>query len=182
MKKAALFIRKYALDAGFLVVCFAAALSLAEKPKADYRPDAREVRKDMQRTALSASAGGQQGGREPRTQEKAQAKAQAAPLPNAYKSLTARNIFDPEGRYEKPKELKALPENPYNLIAVFQGKETRAVVREYTGALVSLKVGDKMADGFVVSGIDRLQVTAKKGKEKKVYKIFDVKQNEQKKQ
>ncbi|MCC6347884.1 MAG: hypothetical protein IT388_11905 [Nitrospirales bacterium] len=180
MKKAALLLRKYALDAGFLVLCVVAALSLSERPKPDYRAELKAVRKTEYKNdaVVPASTGGRQEKGEP----KEWGREKEAPGRSAYKSLEARNIFDPEGHYEKPKELKALPENPYNLIAVFQGKETRAVLREYTGAMVSLKVGDRMADGFVVSGIGRLQVTAKKGKERKVYRIFDVKQQEQKKQ
>ncbi|MBZ0157005.1 MAG: hypothetical protein K8I29_12445 [Alphaproteobacteria bacterium] len=179
MKKVALLIRKYFIDTGFLVLCIAVALLLAERPKEDYRTERKAVHPVQQagQKAVTASAGLQQGNREPESPQKGQ-----FPVQSAYKRLEARNIFDPEGHYEKPKELKALPENPYNLIAVFQGRETRAVLREYTGAMVSLKVGDKMVDGFVVSGIDRLQVTAKKGKERKVYRIFDVKQLEQKKQ
>ena len=91
------------------------------------------------------------------------------------RNLEVRNIFEPEGNYEKPKELIIIPENPYNLIAVLEGKEKRAILREYTGRMVSLKIGDKMIDGAVVIKIDKLSVTAKKGAKKKEYRIFDVK-------
>ena len=90
------------------------------------------------------------------------------------RNLEVRNIFEPGGNYEKPPELIIIPENPYNLIAVLEGKEKRAILREYTGRMVSFKVGDKMVDGAVVSSIDRLSVTVKKGKKKKEYRIFDV--------
>ncbi len=91
------------------------------------------------------------------------------------RNLEVRNIFEPDGNYEKPKELIIIPENPYNLIAVLEGKEKKAILREYTGRMVSLKVGDKMIDGAVVIKIDKMSVTAKKGKKEKEYKIFDVK-------
>src|SRR5208282_1258066 len=91
------------------------------------------------------------------------------------RNLEVRNIYEPEGNYEKPPELIIIPENPYNLIAVLQGKEIKAILREYTGRMVSFKIGDKMIDGAVVSSIDRLSVTAKKGKKTKEYRIFDVK-------
>ncbi|MBF0559532.1 MAG: hypothetical protein HQL08_12225 [Nitrospirae bacterium] len=91
------------------------------------------------------------------------------------RNLEVRNIFEPEGNYEKPPELIIIPENPYNLIAVLAGKEKRVIMREYTGRMVSFKTGDKMIDGAVVSEIDKLSVTVKKGKKKKEYKIFEVK-------
>ncbi len=89
--------------------------------------------------------------------------------------MEVRNIFDLEGNYEKPKELIIIPENPYNLIAVLEGKEKRAILREYTGRMVSLKIGDKMVDDAVVIKIDKLSVTAKIGTKKKEYRIFEVK-------
>ncbi len=91
------------------------------------------------------------------------------------RNLEVRNIFEPQGNYEKPPELIIIPENPYNLIAVLQGKEKRALLREYTGRMVSLKIGDKMVDGAIVTGIDSMSVTAKKGKKEKVYRIFEIK-------
>ena len=91
------------------------------------------------------------------------------------RNLVVRNIFEPDGNYEKPKELIIIPENPYNLIAVLEGKGKRAILREYTGRMVSLKMGDKMIDGAVVIKIDKMSVTAKKGKKEKEYRIFEVK-------
>ncbi len=93
-----------------------------------------------------------------------------------YKNLEKRNIFASDGSYVE-KGLIQLPENPYNLIAILQGKEKRAVFREYTGSIVSLKVNDKLIDGAVITHIDRLYVITKKGKVTKEYKIFDVKPN-----
>ena len=97
-----------------------------------------------------------------------------------YKYLAERNIFDPGGNYEKAKELKIIPENPYNLIAILQGKENRAIFLEYTGSALSFKVGDKMIDGAIVKSIGKLSVTVKKGKKLKEYRIFDVKKNKDK--
>ena len=91
------------------------------------------------------------------------------------RSLEVRNIFELDGNYAPPPELIIIPEKPYNLIAVLAGKEKRAIMRDYTGRVVSLKIGDKMIDESVVTDIDRLSVTAKKGKKKKEYRIFEVK-------
>ncbi|MBF0558436.1 MAG: hypothetical protein HQL08_06610 [Nitrospirae bacterium] len=91
------------------------------------------------------------------------------------RNLEVRNIFEPDGNYEKPKELIIIPEKPYNLIAVLEGKEKRAILRDYTGRTVSLKTGDKMIDGSVVISIDKVSVTAKKGKKEMEYRIFNVK-------
>ncbi len=96
------------------------------------------------------------------------------------RNLEARNIFEPKGDYEKPKELIIIPEKPYNLIAVLEGKEKRAILRDYTGRIVSLKAGDKMIDGAVVIKIDKLSITAKKGVKEKEYRIFDVKPQKKK--
>lgn len=93
------------------------------------------------------------------------------------RNLYVRNLFETGGNYAPPPELIIIPENPYNLIAVLEGKEKRAVLRDYTGKVVSLKTGDKMVDGAVVVRIDRLSVTARLGKKEKEYRIFDVKKN-----
>lgn len=93
------------------------------------------------------------------------------------RNLHVRNLFETGGNYAPPPELIIIPENPYNLIAVLEGKEKRAVLRDYTGRVVSLKTGDKMLDGAVVVRIDRLSVTARLGKREKEYRIFDVKKN-----
>lgn len=91
-----------------------------------------------------------------------------------YGHLDKRNVFSEDGSYEK--ELKKIPENAYNLIAVLKGREKRAIFREYTGTLVSVKVGDKLIDGAVVTDIGSMTVRVKKDKDKKEYRIFDVKQ------
>jgi len=95
-------------------------------------------------------------------------------------NIVVRNIFEPDGGYEKPAELIIIPENPYNLIAVLEGKEKQAIMREYTGRMVSFKIGDKMIDGAVVTGMDKMSVTVKRGKKEKEYRIFDVKPKKKK--
>lgn len=94
---------------------------------------------------------------------------------NNYKHLDERNIFSETGSYETAKGLLQIPENPYNLIAVLRGMEKRAVFREFTGNMVSLKVGDKLIDGAVIEDIGDMSVKIKKGKETKDYRIFEVK-------
>lgn len=95
--------------------------------------------------------------------------------PANYKHIEDRNIFSQEGSYEATKGLLQIPENPYNLVAVLRGKEKRAVFREFTGNMVSLKVGDRLIDGAVVNDIDDMSVKIKKGRETKEYRIFEVK-------
>lgn len=74
----------------------------------------------------------------------------------------------------KTKELKKLPENPYNLIAVVLGKEKRAVFKEFTGAIVSFSAGQKLIDGAVISAIGDNRVTVKRGGKMKEYRILHV--------
>jgi hypothetical protein len=92
-----------------------------------------------------------------------------------YEYLAKRNIFSPDGSYEMAKDLIHLPENPYNLIAVLRGNEKRAVFREFTGDVVSLKVGDRLIDGAIITNIEDMAVKVKKGRETKKYRIFEVK-------
>ncbi len=166
--------RKYPVDAGLIAFFLLCALLFAERPKMDYSipasaPFSKGGAGGFDRKAVVPAKG--ESGRSAKTE----------PSPSGvYRYLAERNIFDPDGNYEKPKELKIIPENPYNLIAVLQGKENRAIFREYTGSELSFKVGDKMIDGAIVTHIDRLSVTVKKGKEKKEYRIFDVKPQKKK--
>lgn len=112
----------------------------------------------------------------PTTESSRQAEKEAMhPRTNLYASLEKKNIFSEDGSYEKPKELKKIPEIAYNLLAVLLGKEKRAIMREYTGTMVSVKVGDKLIDDSVVTDIDNLTVRTKKQKTVKEYRIFDVK-------
>lgn len=92
---------------------------------------------------------------------------------NADKELKARNIFTASGAYTDA-DNKPIPANPYTLIGVTQGKETKAIFRDYTGAVLMMTKGQKMMDGSVITRIDRTSVQLKKGEEKTELKAFDV--------
>ncbi|MGA3209241.1 MAG: hypothetical protein ABSE05_15650 [Syntrophales bacterium] len=88
--------------------------------------------------------------------------------------LKNRNIFAESGSYAAPGVIagQALPPNPYKLISVLQGKEKKAVFREYTGAVVTLPVGKKMIDDFIITKIESVSVKLKKDKEEKELRLF----------
>lgn len=92
---------------------------------------------------------------------------------NVYKELKAKNIFTANGAYTDS-DNKPIPANPYTLIGVTQGKETRAIFKDYTGAVLTMIKGQKMMDGSVIIRIDRTSVQFKKGEEKTELKAFDV--------
>jgi hypothetical protein len=161
----ALSFKKYPVDAGLIILFLLCALLFAERPKAVSPTQSVST---SHRFPVSPT----------------QAVPPAPRFPDSpiqpYKNLEARNIFDMDGNYEKPKELKIIPENPYNLIAVLEGKEKRAIFKEYTGSYVSFKKGDKMMDGAIIKDIGSLKVTVKKGKDLKEYRIFEIKKNKDK--
>jgi hypothetical protein len=88
--------------------------------------------------------------------------------------LKDRNIFDSDGIYLKPGEVKKPPppENPYTLIGILEGKERKAVFRDYTGAVVVLDKGKKMIDEAVITRIDARSVIIKKDEKEKEVRIF----------
>lgn len=94
---------------------------------------------------------------------------------DAIKELKARNIFSADGSYAQQTAKIVIPDIPYTLLGVVYGKEKKAFFREFTGAIVSLREGDKMLDEAVVSHIEKRTVKVKKGKEEKEYKIFNIK-------
>ena len=77
------------------------------------------------------------------------------------------------------RQIGLLPEKPYNLIGVLYGKEMKAVFAEYTGSVVTMTVGKKMIDGFVISKIKSTSVKLTERKEEKELKTFDVLNPEQ---
>jgi len=96
------------------------------------------------------------------------------------KELKTRNIFAASGAYSDADAAnQPLPAIPYNLIGVLYGKEMKAVFAEYTGSVVTMTVGKKMIDGFVISKISSTSVKLKRGKEEKELKTFDVLNPEQ---
>ena len=96
------------------------------------------------------------------------------------KELKTRNIFTATGAYtDADAANRPLPEKPYRLIGVLHGKEMKAVFSEYTGSVVTMTVGNKMLDGFVISKIKNTSVKLTRGKEEKELKTFDVLNPEQ---
>ena len=95
------------------------------------------------------------------------------PVDTADKVLRDRNIFSANGAYTDVNN-KQIPANPYTLIGVIQGKETKAVFRDYTGAVITATKGQKMIDGAVITSIAGTSVRLKKDTETKELKAFDV--------
>ena len=87
-------------------------------------------------------------------------------------AIRERNLFAASGAYVESKEQK-MPDNPYNLIAVLQGKEKKAVFRDYTGKVSTLSTGKEMMDKFVIARIDNVSVQLVKGDEKKELRLFN---------
>jgi hypothetical protein len=97
-----------------------------------------------------------------------------------HKALEERNIFAIDGSYTTSGAgAVRLPENPHTLIGILHGKEKKAVFREYTGSIVTLTVGKKLLDGYIITEINSISVKIKKGKERRELRIFDVHNNEQ---
>ena len=88
--------------------------------------------------------------------------------------LKKRNIFSLGGSYTAAKTAnqQIIPENPYTLLAILQGKERSALFREFTGVVITATVRKKMIDGFIVTHISDLNVRLKRGKETKDMGVF----------
>jgi hypothetical protein len=194
-EKIGLFARKYIFDIAIASLFVLFALLLAERPKVDYitlpSVPSPQRRGTNERNIPSPLVGEGEGkgyfrGKDRKTLPAVSGEVSAdqatekdaLPAKERYKDLAKRNIFEADGSYERPKGLIVLPENPYNLIAVLEGKEKRAIFREYTGDMVSFKKGEKMIDGSVIMEIGRMDVKVKKGKNIREYRIFDVKKKE----
>ncbi|MFZ4439707.1 MAG: hypothetical protein ACOYOS_14865 [Syntrophales bacterium] len=87
-------------------------------------------------------------------------------------AIKERNLFAANGSYLESTD-KPMPDNPYNLIAVLQGKEKKAVFRDYLGKVVTFVVGKEMMDKFVIAHIDNVSVQLLKGDEKKELRLFN---------
>jgi hypothetical protein len=87
----------------------------------------------------------------------------------------ARNVFAANGAYADLTTVgKPLPKNPYTLIAIVQGKETKALFRDYTGSMITTTVGQKMIDGSSIVAIGATSVKLKNDKEEREVKLFDI--------
>ncbi len=85
-----------------------------------------------------------------------------------------RNLFSATGRYsEDPAAAAVIPEKPYELIGIVRDGQTAALFREYSGNTVRVKQGYKMLDGFLIETIDGRKVTARRGEEKKEFRVLD---------
>jgi hypothetical protein len=151
-------IRKYTADIIAVFIILAAFIFLAEKPRVNYNPPAAaaaqidkkvvaEVKKELQAVPGTAVS---------------------------YAELEKRNIFIEAGVYAAAgASTPVLPPNPYTLVAVLQGSDKKAVFREYTGAIVTVPVGKKMIDEYVVQGIEGVTVKLRRGNEEKKLTVFN---------
>lgn len=92
-----------------------------------------------------------------------------------YKNIESRNIFSQDGSYGSVSSYatkKKIPDRPYDLIGVFVSEQKKAVLKEYTGKMITSKIGDKLDGGFVVTGIDDISVKLEKNNKEMELKIF----------
>lgn len=151
--------KRYRVDLIFTGLAVILALLLFEKPARvqDQKQSAGKTERLADKAAVKSPAVEQETGRD-----------------KVRRELKARNIFVSDGSYALPAAKKLIPDRPYTLLGVMLGKEKKAVFREYTGSIAYLGEGAKMLDDSVIISIEKLSVTARKGKEKKEYKIFDI--------
>ena len=93
-------------------------------------------------------------------------------------ALAKRNLFEEDGYYVRPVPKKpkiVLPENPYSLVAILMGKDKKAVIRNYTGAIQTLPAGATLIDDGVITEITPVSVKIRNGEKTKEMKLFDVK-------
>ena len=152
-------IKKYLWDAVSIVSILLLTLLLSGKPSVDFNPPP------------AASAEVDQKVAEEKPRETKAAQTIAAPL---YAALEKRNIFVEIGAYATAeKALLVLPANPYMLVAVLQGNDKKAIFREYTGAIITVPVGKKMIDEYVLESIEGVTVKLKRGQERKKLTVFN---------
>jgi hypothetical protein len=150
-------IKKYITDIVGILIIISCVIIFAGKPHIDYNPPpAATVQIDKKKVS------------EIKNETEAVRENKAL-----YAALEKRNIFTEAGGYAATEvSLSALPPNPYTLIAILQGKDKKAVFREYTGAIVTVPVGKKMIDGYIVQSIEGLTVKLKRDKEEKKFRVF----------
>ncbi|MEZ0344822.1 MAG: hypothetical protein ABWJ99_08505 [Caldimicrobium sp.] len=90
--------------------------------------------------------------------------------PGGYKNLARRNPFTPEGSYAG----LIFPENPYILIATKFDGQPQALLRLFTGEIITVKEGDKLLDGARVEKIKEKTVIIKRLNKKIKLQIFNI--------
>jgi len=150
----------------YLIVSLAVALSIillfwsVEKPRPENEPvPAGAVKSAGQSSAQRSSP------------EALKKKAEE----RSYSKLEARNIFAADGAYALSSEQKTLGGASITLLGVIGGKAKTAIFRDSTGAIVSVAEGEPLANGAIVTAIDRSSVIAQRGAEKREFVIFDMK-------
>jgi hypothetical protein len=148
-------VRKFLLDAAVLCGAALAAFAFAQKPSLDWRPVATPSKPNKEEKAAAQDK-----------KEGAKGMAPFADQDVSVEFLRKRNIFSLDGSYTmvkatKPRAQATIPENPYTLMAILQGKEKNALFREFTGAVITAPLHKKMIDGFVVTRIGDLNVQLK---------------------
>ncbi len=156
-------IKKYISDTALISVFTLLAFVAADKPEVDHK-------KDMDVPSYTTGKKG----------EDEAGQAVPSDRPGQYKNLETRNIFAMDGSYGtgyyNPYNQRTSPggDAAYGLIGILRGSENMAVFRDPAGSIVSLKIGQKLADGAKIIHISQLYVKVKKGRNIKQYKIFDV--------
>ncbi|MFA4916750.1 MAG: hypothetical protein WC560_08785 [Syntrophales bacterium] len=112
----------------------------------------------------------------PKTDKKEQITKIIRSISVPHKMLEERNIFAIDGSYTTSGAGTAvsLPEGSCTLIGILHGEEKKAVFREHTGSVVTLTVGGKLSDGYIITEISSVSVKVEKGQERRELKIFDV--------
>ncbi|MFN3406832.1 MAG: hypothetical protein ACK40E_03785 [Caldimicrobium sp.] len=83
-----------------------------------------------------------------------------------YSHLKKRNVFTPEGSYSEIE----IPDTPYVLVAVKLGKPNQALLRLFTGEIITVKPKDLLLDGAKVVKINKNSVIIERlGKKKELY-------------
>lgn len=102
-----------------------------------------------------------------------------------YKNIESRNIFSQDGSYGSVSSYrtakKKIPDRPYDLIGVFVSEQKKAVLKKYTGKIITSKIGDKLDGGFVVTGINDISVKLEKGNKEMELNIFKIEETLDKK-
>lgn len=151
-------IRKYTADGVIISIVFLLVFFLADRPVVNYNPV----------SAVRVPIGN---GTIPDKPEETKA---IEGNKVSYAALGKRNIFAAMGAYTLDvKSSTVLPAIPYTLIAVLQGNDKKAVFREYTGAILTVPVGKKMIDEYVVESIEGLTVRLKRAQERKKLTVFN---------